>query len=769
MQYHPIKNIFWAFIIWLYSYTGYGQKTGLVLSGGGSDALAHIGVLKALEEKGIFPDYIVGSSVGALIGAYYACGYSPEEIENIVRSAHFINAAAGKVNFQYGYLFKQRQDFASWLTIRLDPSKSIIRNLPVNVINSIPIEYYLTETFSPYSIHAKNNFDSLFIPFRCVASDVIHKKPVIYRNAILPVAIRSSMSYPFYLRPFLWDSLLLYDGGLYNNFPIQVMYKEFHPDIIIGSDVSEKLSPPDEEDLYGQIRRLVTNNNDTFSLANTIIIRSQPRTGLLGFEQWKSAIDSGYKATLRVINQHPELFRTDSLKMKIFTEKRKKWKKEVESLQIQDIVIKGNSKKANEYIKRSLHLSNSYPFSPDIQTFRIRYFRLASDDRLKNIFPVIEEDTQSHKKVLVIHAKKEKPFFIDVGAMVSNRPISFIFAGLEYHHLGKTGLTLYANGYLGKLMSGGMGKLRLDFPGRFPFYTEPQISYSRWDYFNSSTLFLDLKIPPFLIYEDINISNQVVFPVGNLSLFKISGGKAQWNYFYFQVPNFNKLDTTDKTIFSHYYGQTELEMNTLNRKMYPNEGLRLRIGGKYLEGNENYYPGNISPVKDTILNKFHHWAQFYSSADIYIKPWKFLRLGLYGEVIYGSQNFFSNYYSSLLAAPSFEPIPEMKTFFYEKYRTHSYFALGTKLVTIPIKNIEFRGELYYFQPFLTIIRDNDNPYLPKYSVPLLNQYLIASAVILYQTPVGPLSLSVNYLDRIEPVTVFFHFGYVLFNKKSSEF
>jgi NTE family protein len=111
----------------------------------------------------------------------------------------------------------------------------------------------------------------------------------------------------------------------------------------------------------------------------------------------------------------------------------------------------------------------------------------------------------------------------------------------------------------------------------------------------------------------------------------------------------------------------------------------------------------------------------------------------------------------------------MKTFFYEKYRTHSYFALGTKLVTIPIKNIEFRGELYYFQPFLTIIRDNDNPYLPKYSVPLLNQYLIASAVILYQTPVGPLSLSVNYLDRIEPVTVFFHFGYVLFNKKSSEF
>lgn len=745
-----------------------GQKLGLVLSGGGADALAHIGVLKALEEEGIKPDYIVGSSIGALIGGFYASGYSPGEMEDIVKTRYFKNAAGGKINFQYGYFFKERQPSASWLTVRFDPTRSIIRNLPVNVINSIPIEYYLMEIFSFPSIATNNNFDSLFVPFRCISSDITHKRPLVFKNGPLSAAIRASMSYPFYLRPFMWQNKLLYDGGLYENFPIQTMIKEFNPDVIIGSDVSERISKPDEDDLYGQIRKLITNNTDTFNIGrrDTFILRIQPEAGLLGFENPQKAIDSGYYAAKKILNDLKEkmgkYYHPDSINKKRMAFREKYMQNNI----IHSLKIEGNLGKSADYIRKSFYLRENAPI--DIKNIKKRYFRLAADDRLKSVFPLIDRDS-SGKNVLHLYCKREKPFYFESGAMISNRPVSFLFSALEYHYLGKVGFTAYVNGYLGKLMSGGGGKIRIDFPGKFPFYIEPHAFYSRWDYFSTSLAFFDLKIPPFLIHEDQYVGLNLVFPAGNLSTLNFKSGIAQWNYFYYQVQNFKKLDTLDKTNFTHFYSQIHFETNTLNRKMYPNEGFMFKTGIKYLEGREKFLPGNISPTFDTIDGKFHNWLQFFSRAEFYLKPFKFFRLGFSGELIYSGQTFFSNYYSSILAAPVFEPIPELRTFFYEKYRAHSYFATGGKIITIPFKNFELRGELYFFQPFLTIVRNKTNPYLADYSVPLLNQYIIASAFAVYNTPIGPLSLSLNYVDRREVVTVFFHFGYLLFNKKSSEF
>ncbi|MCX8080488.1 MAG: patatin-like phospholipase family protein [Bacteroidia bacterium] len=762
--YRIIFFICFCFVISVYR----SQKLGLVLSGGGADALAHIGVLKALEEEGIRPDYVTGSSLGALIGGFYVSGISPAEMEKMVKSDYFKNAAGGKINFQYGYFYKERPAYASWLTIRFDPTRSIIRNLPVNVINSIPIEYYLMENFSFPSIAYHNNFDSLFVPFRCIASDITNKRPVVFRNGHLAAAIRASMSYPFYLRPFYWNNSLLYDGGLYENFPVQTMINEFNPRVILGSDVSEKISKPDEDDLYGQIRKLITNNTDSLNLKNTdtFFLRIQPNIGLFGFDYPQKAIDSGYASTKRILHQLkkyvPVMGRDsiESMRQKFLS--RIKLERRVDSM-----TVHGNIGIASKYIERSFYFLPSRSY--DLSNIKKRYFRLAADDRLKSVFPVIEKDSLTGKKVLHLFVKKEKPFYLEAGAMVSNRPVSFLFSALEYHHLGKIGITAYANGYLGKLMSGGFAKVRLDFPGRFPFYLEPHASYSRWDYFSTSLAFFDLKIPPFLIHEDQYAGMNLVTPAGNLSILNLKAGWAQWNYFYYQVQNFKKLDTLDKTNFPHFYSQAHIETNTLNKKMYPNEGFMFKGGIKYIEGREKFIPGNISPSSDTITGKFHHWFQVFSKTEFYLKPFKFFRLGFMGEVVYGGQTFFSNYYSSILAAPVFEPIPELRTFFYEKYRAHSYFALGGKAITIPFKNLEIRGELYYYQPFLTIVRSNLNPYVADYSVPLLNQYIIASAFLVYQTPVGPLSLSLNYVDRKELVTVFFHFGYLLFNKKSSEF
>ncbi|MEI8138190.1 MAG: patatin-like phospholipase family protein, partial [Bacteroidota bacterium] len=111
------------------------QKIGLVLSGGGASGLSHIGVLKALEENFIPIDYISGTSIGSLIGAYYSIGYSPKEIENLVKTSFFQSITKGDLPAKYEYMVKKRDDYAAWLTFKLNFKDHYLKNLPTNVIN----------------------------------------------------------------------------------------------------------------------------------------------------------------------------------------------------------------------------------------------------------------------------------------------------------------------------------------------------------------------------------------------------------------------------------------------------------------------------------------------------------------------------------------------------------------------------------------------------------------------------------------------------------
>ena len=103
----------------------------------------------------------------------------------------------------------------------------------------------------------KGDFDKLFVPFRCIASDVYNKKQLVMRNGDLGDAVRASMSFPFMFKPIEIDNVLAYDGGIYNNFPTDVMRDDFHPDIIIGSVVSTNPTKPKENDLMSQIENMV--------------------------------------------------------------------------------------------------------------------------------------------------------------------------------------------------------------------------------------------------------------------------------------------------------------------------------------------------------------------------------------------------------------------------------------------------------------------------------------------------------------------------------
>lgn len=741
------------------------QKIGVVLSGGGASGMCHVGVLKALEENNIPIDYVSGTSIGGLIGAYYAVGYSPTEIEKIVKTYFFQSIVKGDLPVKYEYMLKKRESYAGWVTFKYNFNDNYLKNLPTNVINSVPIDYYLMEAFSGVANRVGNNFDSLFVPYRCVAADVEAKKSVIFKAGDLPSAVRASMSYPFYLRPISIDDKLLFDGGLYNNFPTDVMLNDFNPDFIIGSNVAERHVKPDEDNLYLQLRSLLMSPTNFSPVCESgVLIEPWSDVNIFNFDNVQRLIDSGYASTLRAI---PEIKKqiTAQASAAQLEKKRERYRayQKLDNITYTDLKIIGFNEKQKQFISKSLFFGKK-PFT--LEQLKKRYFRLASEDKIKNMFPVTRLDSTSNNSTLLLAGKKEKPFYIEPGAIISNRPISEAFLGLHYNHLGKIGFSAYANGYLGKLYTGSMGRLRFDFPGRIPLFIQPSFTFSRWDYFTSSALFYNFEKPAYLVQQDKFGEIKFGVPLGNISQFNVSGGFTEWKNQYYQTDDFTKKDTADVTYFDYWFAQMNYKINTLNRRMYATEGTLLNARARYLQGEESYYPGNTS--KDTIEfknKKQPPWLQLKLTFDSYIRTFKRFKIGVFLEGVYSTQSFFNNYKTTILSAPAFNPTPESQTLFIAAYRAHNYFAGGIKAITSPAKSFDIRLEAYIFQPYQSI-RENSKG-KAEYSTAFLYRYFSGTATLVYNSAIGPISIGLNYYDQNQySFSPFFHIGYIIFNHKS---
>ncbi len=238
----------------LIAFSGYSQKVGLVLSGGGAKGIAHVGVLKALEENEIPIDYITGTSMGGIIGGCYAAGMSPNQIEEIVLSKEFLEWVTGKLESGHNYYFNRDDDNAAFLRLNLslDSTFSVLFN--TSLASDLSLNFALAEKFAQPSAIAHDNFDSLFVPLRVVASDIFTQTALSLGSGSLSDAIRATQTVPFFYSPIRIDGKYLFDGGVYNNFPGDIMQQTFNPEVIIGSNVSSKVF---EEYPFGKDDKLI--------------------------------------------------------------------------------------------------------------------------------------------------------------------------------------------------------------------------------------------------------------------------------------------------------------------------------------------------------------------------------------------------------------------------------------------------------------------------------------------------------------------------------
>ena len=261
------------------------QKIGLVLSGGGAKGLAHIGVLKQLEKNRIPIDYIVGTSMGAVVGGMYAAGYSPQQIEEIVLSPEFQNWTSGKQleNKTFNFLTAEPSPSAIRLGIAID--STFQARISTNLVNDLNLNLALARLLAPASASAGYDFDKLFVPFRCMASEVFTRQVVEQKKGSLSDAIRNSMSFPLAFRPIRnLDGKYYYDGAVYDNFPTSTMKNAFAPDIIIGvnvGDVAMKKYPINDDALLGStVAFLGTSVADTLSVGKNGIYIQPDLEGL---------------------------------------------------------------------------------------------------------------------------------------------------------------------------------------------------------------------------------------------------------------------------------------------------------------------------------------------------------------------------------------------------------------------------------------------------------------------------------------------------------
>jgi len=251
------------------------QKVGLVLSGGGAPGIAHIGVIKALEENNIPIDYITGTSIGALVGGLYASGYSPDEMIQFFKSS----------------------DFRKWKKIEIKFPKKFI--IPTHIIQAQKIQTGLEKLTGHATKCSASNFDSLFIPYRCVASDVYRKESYVFSHGVLSMAIRASMTFPFIFEATKVDNHLLFDGGIYNNFPADIMQQSFHPDFIIGSVVAYNPPQADINDILLQLQNMITTHTN-YSIPDSlgvVINCDLKKQSMFDFSNIDYLVKFGYEET----------------------------------------------------------------------------------------------------------------------------------------------------------------------------------------------------------------------------------------------------------------------------------------------------------------------------------------------------------------------------------------------------------------------------------------------------------------------------------------
>ena len=353
------------------------QKVGLVLSGGGAKGLAHIGVLKVIDSLGVKVDYIAGTSMGAVVGALYASGYSGKQLDSIFQKIDFDKIISDD-------LPRSSKAFGERKNVEKYAFKLPFNNFKVKLPSALSRGQNTYGLFLKLLIHVNGieDFSKLPIPFFCIATNIETGEQVVLDKGSLTKSLKASSALPSLFQPVIINDKVLIDGGVVNNYPIDELRAK-GVDVIIGVDVQDGLAS--REDLTSAPDVLLQINN--FRTINDMKLKSKKTDiylkpdishfNIVAFDQGKDIIKSGKAEALNKLDALSPFINKKAI------EKNRKFNiKPIDSLIVNKINISGNKDYTRAYILGKLKLKKSKKIS--YRSFRKGVNNLVATNNFKS-------------------------------------------------------------------------------------------------------------------------------------------------------------------------------------------------------------------------------------------------------------------------------------------------------------------------------------------------------------------------------------------------
>ncbi len=766
-----MKHVYILLIFVGVSLATQAQKVGLVFSGGAAKGLAHVGVLKALEDNEIPIDYIVGTSMGGIIGGCYAAGMSPEQIEQLVVSDEFLRIINGTAEPGFNSFYHRSEDTPQFIKLNLALDSTFNFQFNTSLAKDVSLNFGLAEKMAQAAAISNNNFDSLFIPFRVVTADIFTQHEVILSKGQLSDALRATQSVPLFYEPIRIDGKYLFDGGVYNNFPVDVLQKEFNPDIIIGSNVSSKIYNEypfgkDEKLISRSLILLLLDKSDPTKIpTNGIYI--QPNLinlGVYDFARAKAMVDSGYAQTMR---QMPEIKQKIAARKTCdeVTDERNEFTSKNFPLLFDGLSFKNFSANNRGYLRRVFKTNKLNGGALFYSQIKEGYFKLVSEEYFRNTYPNILFNQKTKRFTLQLTRRPQQNFQVDFGGVMATRDVSNFYLGLNYFRFNRVLTHSYLGFQTGNFYKSAVAKVRIDFPHQF--YLEPYASYDSKNYLQNDDVLNQVSShtePTVLKRINRKYGLHVGLPAGNFFKGVLTFEAFSNHDRYINGDLFISTDTLDDLRLNGYKTGLAFTYNTLNRKQYSSHGKAFSIEANYFHLNEDLTSGSTSIISSSDKITYQ-WFRVRATAEHYFNTGIY-KPGYYVEAVFSNQPVFQNYFGTIINAPTFSPMQDSPTLIVQNFRSFNYVAGGMRNVFTVLPKFDIRIEAYVFKPIDYIRQSNQEAFISR---DFNTVFFAGATTLVYHSVIGPIALSANYYDDPEnQFGILLHLGFLLFNKHSLE-
>ena len=684
---------------------GAPQSVGLVLSGGGAKGIAHIGVIQALEDNDIPIDYITGTSMGAIVGSLYACGYTPEEMMALIESDGFADWSTGVINKKLTYYFLQDEPLPTMLNLNLGDRDSTLWNsiLPSSLINPLPMNFAFMELYAPFTAQCGGNFDRLFVPFRCVSSDMTNKRRVVSASGSLSDAVRASMSFPLVFKPIERNGALMFDGGIYDNFPVDVMRDTFAPQIMIGVDVSTTDTSSDSPNMMTQLETMIIQHSD-YSLPDEQGIKLRVHLeefGLLDFPKARQIYRIGYEKAIEMIDSIKSRV-TARIPSEARTLRRSVFKSRTPWLRFDSVCATGGSDAVNHYVTSLFTHNSADTFGLD--RARDAYYRAITPGKFRNLEPTALYNDSTRLFSLDLHSTLRDNILFGVGGYLTTATNSMLFLTGGYKTLSYNSLDLRLNGWVGQSYLAAEASAHIRLLRAVPSSLQLRLVASRQKSFGRDRLFFQTTEPTALVHNEYFGRLEYGVAMGRRAKATASigyghvGNKLNLNIYDLGTGNDNTWQNMAEARLAYEYSSINNFWNPTGGALY--QATATGALGQLYIGNENRTNSG-----QTRFNR--SWIQVELLARNFWDLSRFFSFGTEVSLLYSTRKLLPSYTASIVDAPSFTPSAAYSNLFTPEFCGNSFGYVGLMPIWKVSSMLQLRTRADLFAPLRPILCNPD--------------------------------------------------------------